>query len=75
MEKLYILAASLVKSEPGRTATSLMQGWRLSSSEDAAKGAFLSTVMAEKPDFCIAQLLTMEIPESVLRAALEASNE
>lgn len=70
MGKLFILSASLVKYEPGKTITSIMQGYRLSESEDAAKGSFLTAVMAERPGFPICEILCLEIPEATIRAAL-----
>ena len=59
MGKLFILSASLVKTATNATLTSVMQGYRLTENEDEAKGAFLSAVMAEKPDFLIAEILCL----------------
>lgn len=66
MGKLYLLSASLIKSEPGKTVHSLMQGYRVSDSEDAAKGGFVDAVMAEKPGFAISQLLCMAVPDEAI---------
>ena len=71
MGKLYMLSASVIKSEPGKTTHSLMQGYRVCESENEAKGYFVSSVMEEKPGFAIQQLLCMEVPDAAI-AALES---
>jgi hypothetical protein len=64
--EVYVLAASLIKSEPGKSIHSLMQGYRVARSEDEAKGSFISSVMEEKPEFAISQLLCMVVPRAAL---------
>lgn len=68
MNKLFILSASVSKSEPGRTIHSLMQGYRACEGEDEAKGSFVSAVIREKPGFSILQLLCMAVPDDALSA-------
>lgn len=64
MSGLYILAASLVKPDVGKTAISLMQGYRHAKNEDEARGSFVAAVMKEKPDFSISQVLVMRVPDA-----------
>lgn len=63
---LFILSAAIIKSEPGQMVYSHMQGYRVSESEDEAKGKFITAVMDEKPGFSISGLLCMAIPEETI---------
>ena len=65
-DKLFLLCASLTKSGPGQVITSVMQGYRVTDDEEKAKGGFVTSVMKEKPDFSISQILCMAVPEDVI---------
>lgn len=67
--KLFILAARMVKDAPNGKESHLITGYRIRDSEDAAKGNFVSSIFEEKPNFCIEDLLCLQIPDEVIRVA------
>ena len=71
--KLFMLSASLVKHEGITSTRSIMQGYRVGTSENEAKGGFVTAVEKEKPGFGIEQLLCMEVPQAAIDALRQSS--
>ena len=73
-DRLFILCAALIKTDPDKTAFSAMQGYRVCANEDEAKGSFFDAVRVEKPGFYIADLLCMPVPATAIRKLMESSD-
>ena len=68
--KLWMLSAMVSKSIPGGLTRTLCQGYRISASEDEARGSFVAWVFSVKPEFSIDNVLCMEIPREAMCHAL-----
>lgn len=69
-ERMWLLAAMVSRREVSATKMSMVSGYRVTASEDAARGSFLRSVQEAKPGFSVDELNCMEIPASALRLAL-----
>ena len=67
---LFCLSAMVRKPTPKGDESAVLLGYRLATSEDEAKGMFLTFTMSEKPGFTVVDLLCLEILEDHLRASL-----
>lgn len=78
MNKLFVVAAGMTKSEGYKTINSFISGYRICKNENIAKGSFLTTVLVEKPGFSIYDLTVMEVPLDAIKEYLnlkEVMNE
>lgn len=73
--KLFSLAATGQGSGVhDRGRFTVANGFEVAVNADAARGAFLVKSMADNPDFRFDKPLCLEIPDHVMREALEASD-
>ena len=68
--KLWSLSAMISKSIPGGMSHNNCLGYRVSTSEDAARGSFISWVFSEYPGFGVNNLLCLEIPRETMRSVM-----
>jgi len=70
---LYSLAVLMTKIEGSSLTYGVINGYTVAASADAAKGAFVTKAMTEKPGFGITEVACAEIPRHVIAdAAREA---
>ena len=67
MTALYIYAAAMSKYNPTTLTRTLVQGYRIADSEDAARGSALAAAMEFKPGFSVDDLLVMLIPTEAMQ--------